>query len=340
MIFDDLIAQLGPQDTIAHIGPSALYEQCRYYRRAAAQVIIAEPDWSRAANIKREMRGASGRTIVESAVLPEGRRADLRRYNFNALNTLSDVDLLKTLFPGLRETERVAIDVMSIALFLKQFREKHRGCDLLIIDSIGEELGILQGVEAQSRLRRFSNIVLRIAKHPDSNAPSPTKKLLEWLALHHFDRSIVLDGADPDVPVLYFPRNPLGESLKQQTDLATSFRAENEARGKALTEAQTKMEKADQDMRLALRLQSVAQDDLKDLQQQYAQLRSDKQDQDELLRKVTQKLSYASDYLRRLSIDAPDATGLVESASPAPAPEQDTSRQAPTHQDLDTDEAS
>ena len=315
MIFDDLIAQLGPQDAIAHIGPSILYKQCRYYRRAVAKVVIAEPDPSRAASFNREKLAAGRITLIDRAVLPEGRRADLRRYNFDALNTLNDLKLLNTLFPGLQERERVTVDVLPVAQFLNQLPSNHRGRDLLVIDSLGEELEILESIATHKDFQRFSNIVLRIARDPAPGENSQTRRLFEWLASQYYDRSITLDGADPDLPVLYFPRNPLGEDLKQQQSLAASFRAENEARGKALSEAQTRVKKSDDDLRVALRLQSAAQDDLKDLQQQYAQLRTDKQDQDELLRKVTQKLSYASDYLRRLAIDAPDAAELVENTS-------------------------
>ncbi len=312
MIFDDLLARLGTQDTVAHIGPSVLYERFRFYRRTAAHVVIAEPDPSRAAINNREVSRTNRVDQIESAVLAAGRRAELRRYNFDALSALCDLDALKSLFPGLRETERIAVNVLPVAELIAKFPQNHRGLDLLVIDSLGEELDILKEINAQDALERFSNIVLRIARLPESTDFAPTKNLLEWLAAHHYDRSVVLDGTDPDLPVLYFQRNPLGKNLEQQTNLAASFRAENETRGAALTDAHAKIKKTDEDLRVALRLQSASQDDLKDLQRQHAELRADKQSQDELLRKVTQKLSYASDYLRRLAIDTPEAAGLVE----------------------------
>lgn len=311
-MFDDLLAKLGSQDTVTHIGPSVLYERFRYYRRTVAQVVIAEPDPSRAALNIREIQPNDRIKLIESAVLANGRRAELRRYNFESLTSLGEGSDLKILFPGLRETGSIAVDVLPIAQLVTKLPQNHRGLDLLVIDSLGEELDILTAINAEGALERFSNIVLRIARLPASNGASPIKSLLEWLAAHHYDRSVVLDGSDPDLPVLYFQRNPLGEDLEQQTSLAASFRAENETRGAALAEAGAKIKKADEDLRVALRLQSAAHDDLKDLQRQHAELRADKQGQDELLRKVTQKLAYASDYLRRLAIDAPEAAGLVE----------------------------
>lgn len=338
MNFDDLIANLGRQDTIAHIGPSVLYESFRLYQRTAAQIVVAEPDPTRAAMIYRAAKTSDKVQILECAVLPQGRRADLRRYNFDALNNLCEADVLNALFPGLHETDRSTVNVLPVSAFVKKLHQQHRGRDLLVLDSLGEELGILTALAAEGALERFQNIILRIVRHDDSENSSPTKNLFDWLANNQYDRWVVLDGADPNIPVLYFQRNPLGKDYNQQKDLAASFRAENEARGKALVEAQQTMKKSEDDLRVALRLQSAAQDDLKDLQQQYAQLRADKHDQDELLRKVTQKLSYASDYLRRIAIDTPDAAGLVE-RTPLEADEETSGETtASTRQQLETDD--
>lgn len=338
MIFDDLIAHLGRQDTIAHIGPSVLYEPFRLFQRTDAQVVIAEPDPVRAAAVYRGANPSKNIQLLEYAVLPQGRRADLRRYNFDALSNLSEADFLSALFPGLHEIERSTVDILPVAAFVEKLHQQHRGRDLLIVDSLGEELGILAAFAEAGALERFQNIVLRIVRHDDSNTHSPTKQLFDWMTTNHYDRWVVLDGADPDIPVLYFQRNPISKDYIQQKDLAASFRAENETRGKALADAQQKMKKSDDDLRLALRLQSAAQDDLKDLQQQYTQLRADKHDQDELLRKVTQKLSYASDYLRRIAIDTPDAAGLVERAPVEPNEDSNDKTAASTPQHFDPDD--
>ena len=312
-IFDDLLAKLGPQDSVAHLGPSILYEQFRFYRRTAARVFVVEPDPARAADVRRTAMQANNIELFQNAIVVGNRNVTLRRYNFDALTGLCDPGPLKMLFPGLRETQSIAVDGMPIETFVASLPKNHRRCDLLVIDSLGEEFDLLEQFDAQDALARFFHLVVRLAPPASSNS-ARGKQLRDWLAARHYDRPIALDASDPDLPVLYFQRNPLGEDLAKQTSLVESLRAQQQRRDAALSDANAQARKADSDLRVALRLQSAAQDDLKDLQRQYADLRADKERQDELLRKVTQKLAYASDYLRRLAIDAPEIKGLMENA--------------------------
>lgn len=71
------------------------------------------------------------------------------------------------------------------------------------------------------------------------------------------------------------------------------------------------MEKKDEDMRqfrsdlsVALRMQTMRENDLKDLQERYASLLDIRQRQDDLLRKLQQRLTIASDCLKQLKVES------------------------------------
>ena len=323
MGFIDLIRTLGAQDTVACIGPSNLYERFGYFREAVSNICIAEPDPVRTAMLLRKIPAANHIHLFESAVLSTGRRAELKRYNYDELTTVGDTPALNALFPGLRETEQMAVDALSTSGFIGKLPQHHRGRDLLIIDSIGQEFDLLREVDKLNSLTRFSGLIVRIAKLPSVDPKSQSDQLHEWLKVRDFDRSIVLDGADPDLAIWYLPRNELGADLKQQRKLLESMRSEREAQRAVLEERTAALEKtsaaalkADSDLRVAIRLQTVAQNDLKDLQRQYSALSADKERQDKLLRQVTRKLAYASNHLHQLAADTPAVAELVDNASP------------------------
>ncbi len=315
MSFIDLLRTFDAQDTIAHIGPSVLYERFGYFRGVVSNVCIAEPDPVRAAALQKNIPAADRVRLLENAVICEGRRPELTRYNFDALTAIGETGALKSLFPGLRETERVAIGALSPASFIERLPQDHRGRDLLIIDSLGQEFDLLKEFDACDALVRFSSVIVRFTKLPTAAVSGQSDQLHDWLGERHFDRSIVIDDADPDLAVWLFLRNPLGEDLVEQQNLVKTLQSETKTQRDALEKSAAIAEKADSDLRVALRLQTVAHDDLKDLQRKFSTLYADKERQDKLLLQVTRKLTYASNHLYRLAAEAPEFARLVEDVS-------------------------
>lgn len=310
MFFSDLVSGLGAQDSAVHLGPSVLYDRFRYYRHTAASVFIAEPDPMRAASIYQRLDGIGRITLLQCAILGDGRKADLRRYNFDAVTSFQNLDALRSLFPGLRETAHIVVDVLPVSQLLKRLRPQHRGGDLLVIDCLGEAQNILKKIDDENALSRFQRIVVRTVHDTNADADGPGA-LTKWLAERHYNDPFLLDGSDANLPVLYFHRNQLSENLAHQTDLVRSLRAEKETQRALLDDAKNNAKKADADMRVAMRLHIAAQDDLKDLQSQYASLFAAKEEQDKLLRQVARKLSYASEHLHRLAVESPEIAGLL-----------------------------
>jgi dTMP kinase len=78
---------------------------------------------------------------------------------------------------------------------------------------------------------------------------------------------------------------------------------------------ETRAQAAQADLGLALRMQSLAASDMKDLQQRYAETLARKEDQDRLIAQLVVRLEEASDYLQKLAppaaprIQTPKASG-------------------------------
>ena len=87
---------------------------------------------------------------------------------------------------------------------------------------------------------------------------------------------------------------------EQSVKAIADHKAQLEQLSKNLNERTDLLEQNRQDTSIALRLQSVREVDLKELQERYAALRSTSAQQEELLRKLTDKLSLAATYLQRL----------------------------------------
>lgn len=100
---------------------------------------------------------------------------------------------------------------------------------------------------------------------------------------------------------------------EKQAQQATQHKAEAEKQAKLAAERAQQLSEREQayaalarDNAIALRLQTLREADLKDLQQRYAQVIAQKNQQESLLKQLTERLTAASGYLRQLEQDAED----------------------------------
>jgi len=84
----------------------------------------------------------------------------------------------------------------------------------------------------------------------------------------------------------------------------------------------------EQNLTRALRLHEVAQADLRDLQGRFAELNRQKQQQTDLLRKLTARLQEAAQYLHGLPQTLPTVAGVPQIKAPEPAPPPRKKRKA------------
>jgi chromosome segregation ATPase len=95
------------------------------------------------------------------------------------------------------------------------------------------------------------------------------------------------------------------KSISQNTgQRVAALTAELDSLRAAQHASETRAQAAQADLGLALRMQSLAASDMKDLQQRYAETLVRKEDQDRLIAQLVVRLEEASDYLQKLALPA------------------------------------
>lgn len=112
-------------------------------------------------------------------------------------------------------------------------------------------------------------------------------------------------------------RSAAAARLAEEASGATALRILVQQRDDALRDLARAEEKARADLSISLRMQSLAQGDLKDLQGRFGQLLEEKGRQDILLRQVTQKLGEAARHVSLLYRE--EASSLSQSSGHLPA---------------------
>jgi len=114
------------------------------------------------------------------------------------------------------------------------------------------------------------------------------------------------------------------KALATRNSECETLNAQCEAMTTQVASHQQVAERHQRDLTMALRLQSIAHADLRDLQSRFAELRQQKEQQEALLRKLTPRLQEAARYLNDLphistAVQAPQEILKVETESKTPA---------------------
>ncbi len=126
-----------------------------------------------------------------------------------------------------------------------------------------------------------------------------------------------LDGVRADLQAAQRDRDAALEREKQAT-------REREALDAELARAREEASGAREDLAVATRLQSMAQSDLRSLQEKYRDLLTEKERLDDLLARLSSRLTEASHYLEFLNEEAPELE--ARAAQDAPGPDDEPAR--------------
>ncbi|MBR9650063.1 FkbM family methyltransferase [Thalassovita aquimarina] len=319
------ITDLGaePLGTLLHLGAGRgrlLETTCA---ADAERIVLVEPYQDDAAALVRRTAGDERVTVMPVAIGAKTGRANLHRFNMAALSSLRAPGALRELFPGLRETALVEVETLTAADLMKQLPAPDNRSDVLLLDTPGEEAEILKGLIAIDGLVRFRDIFLRTGRNALYEGGTGLPDLIALLRKEGFTPRRRCD-TDPDFPELHFRIEPVVQNNRALCAELAETRGQLVAReariaeletalDNALAEAKTKQtemqdrfialrsseEKAKQDLSLALRLQSMRDADISALEKKYAEVLQQKESQDQLLRKLTARLSSAAKYLQQ-----------------------------------------
>ena len=118
------------------------------------------------------------------------------------------------------------------------------------------------------------------------------------------------DACDATIAQLQAERDTMAAHAADLGAARDTMAAERDRISQSLSEAQAahaeQVELLRGDAALAVRLQAMREADLRDLQRRHARLTAEKEQQDTLLHKLTERLTLAAQYLQELELSAPD----------------------------------
>jgi hypothetical protein len=229
--------------------------------------------------------------------------------------------------------------------FLQGLDLDHEGDHLLVVDLPGQEKALLASLP-DALLSRFAGIVLRGCGVKTSGLGDPVETVARQLKSRYFRPVATVADAEPLWPVhlLAFDagaqerdqlqahvqtlNGELQEAQARQAELEALRQAheqlqrdheaavsDRQAQAKHAAEREAKLKhelaEARQTASLSVKLQLLREADLRDLQSRYQAVKEQQQQQHELLTKLAQRLSVATQYFEQLSIEQ-GHDGLVE----------------------------
>jgi len=312
------------QGTIIHIGAGEGGDLPAYDALHPQRVVLVEPN----PDLLPGLRAAAAAAHCDTLVLPcavSGKTGEavLKVFNFFDLSSLSEPTGLKDLFPGLQKTGGPVVGTQAPAALLASVPLSDTHPNWLVIDAPGSETAIIKAMCKGTLLEAFQHIVLTVPQTVLFRGAVPGQDLVDLLT----DQGYVVlpetaEITDPEWLYVHLERLPHQKQLHEmKTELDAALRKASKATDalgrekqksaalkKCLTDAettigerQTELEDLQQNLRLALQTQMLANSDLEDLRARYATVAAEKSKQEELLLKLTRRLGDAAIYLHELT---------------------------------------
>jgi len=289
--------------------------------RTARRHVLVEPDPAALRRFERDRPAGPEVHVIAAALAAERGSAPFLRLKIPRLSGLCCPPELFELMPGLRPVAEFPVETRTLGDILEEAAISGDG-NVLVCENPGVSAAVLEGLAAPDALALFPEIELVCSARP-LFGPGTDAEAVERFLEERGYRLTRCDDADPDWPRLGFRRDPALEAQRVEAEALRSARdsaleaqrvAEAEAARQraALAEAEQAAETLRQDLSLALRLQTMAQTDLQELQTRHAALMEEKTAQDVLLSQLLLRLEEALEHLHRLGMADDTAAGEVD----------------------------
>lgn len=341
-------------DLVLVIGAGRGSDMATLPRSASTRLLLLEPLPPSAAALRGQVADHPGAEVHEYALDRESGPATLKVFNFPELSSLQPDEQLASLLPGARQTAELPVERRTLVELVEAFGVKPGPNNWLIVDAPGLEAAVLDGLRTPGIRRRFGHVVLRSGRggdHGGEDHPDPWRGRFRELGYHPVGSEDLSDGDWPRLHLQFFRPGATREALEdklaafeQQTAELAARKAELQEQLEQLrlefeasrSEAAEKLRRAEQapeqreilearleearaDLSSALRVVTLRDADLRDLQERYGKLLEIRNQQQELLGKLGHRLGAASEYLQALreSDGASDHPAAVEGLAQA-----------------------
>jgi FkbM family methyltransferase len=190
-------------DTVLHIGAGKGGDTQAWLDAGVSRIILVEPNPGFADALTGLCAGAQGRVEhVRAAITDQDGNALLNVFNVQGYSSLRHPSALQDLLPGLRQVARLSVPTLSAGGLLGRLGALE-GQVLLILDTPGSELDVLQSFHDAGGLERFAELQIVCAEEPlyeGANGRSALQAMAEGSGFLLTQQ----DNSDPDWPRLTF----------------------------------------------------------------------------------------------------------------------------------------
>lgn len=214
-----------PVDTILHLGAGRCSRLEDYLALMPKRVLLVEADPQLAQELKSRTAHLPQIQVQCAAVAGSPGRATLYRYNLPYAGSLHPASGLLEFYPGLKETGRSEMETAAAAALVEPLHLQLQHANRLVVDIPGEELPVLQALQAAGQLQLFSGVWLFCGREPLYEGCEPASGILEWLREAGFDLVSEECGDDSDGACWKLQRNTLQTQnvrLEQQAETLRS----------------------------------------------------------------------------------------------------------------------
>jgi uncharacterized coiled-coil DUF342 family protein len=211
-----------PLDCIIHVGAGRDAERADYNALLPNHLLIIEADPEASECLRDRFKCDDSVTVISELVGTSESEIDFHRYTLPTFNGPLGLGRLREIYPRIKEGESIQLRPRSLSDILQE-QESHLGsCNLLILDTPGQELSILSALPGEW-LPKFAFIILTGCSESWMEGADPLESSLFTLRDVCFER-VAEEMEDPAWPRL----------LLHHDEAKADMKAELEKRGRLL----------------------------------------------------------------------------------------------------------
>lgn len=238
-----------PIARIVHVGAGSGGDLPAYLETGAAEILMIEADADAAAELAARAATLAHVRTMRAALSADPAPRPFYRMNFPDLNSLSAPTALLELFPGLKiVSKNPAAPADPRTALAPPDTPEGEGSALLVLETPGEALGILNALTDAGRLRGFDAIALSDGREPLYEGAAPLAEIEAALEAAGYDTRPEDAPEEPERPWLAAWRAPEkpaeAETATPAEDIAAAELAAAEAAREAALSARAEAEAA------------------------------------------------------------------------------------------------
>lgn len=187
-------------DTLIHLGAGRCSELDDYLALQPRYLLLVEADPLLAEDLNARTEGLTQVQVMRAAVAGQPGSATFYRYNLPDANGLHPASGLLELFPGLKTVEQLQVEAVGPEVLMQPIGLQSEQKNRLVIDLPGEELPVLQALEAANILHLFRQVHLHCGHNSLCEGGEPAARVLQWLKRKGFNLVTEDHSRDPDRP--------------------------------------------------------------------------------------------------------------------------------------------